>query len=108
MSRGEEMGEKHREAGGLQAFGSRALHILGGRFGYFIFFSARGSRGKGESEASGGGGGGKFIENPRKGGGGVLQEGEGLRGREGVCGELGNFGGGGANFFSGPKCPPSI
>ena len=32
---------------------------------------------------------------------------EGLRGREGVCGELGIWGGGGAKyFFSGPKCPP--
>ena len=31
------------------------------------------------------------------------------RGREGVCGELGNFGGGRAKiFFSGPKCPPSL
>ena len=32
---------------------------------------------------------------------------EGPRDREGVCSELGNFGGGGAKFFfSGPKCPP--
>ena len=32
---------------------------------------------------------------------------EGLRGPEGVCGELGNFvGGGGESFISGPKCPP--
>ena len=47
--------------------------------------------------------GGSFflIENPRRGGGG------GPRGREGVCGELGNFFGGGAKyFFSGPKRPP--
>ena len=37
--------------------------------------------------------GGRFlIENPRRGG---LQEGEGPRGREGVCGELGIFLGGG-------------
>ena len=63
------------------------------------------------SEALGGRGGGPiFIENPRRGGG--LQEGEGPRGREGVCGELGNLEGGGGGkfffFFSGPKCPPSI
>ena len=62
---------------------------LGGRFGYFLFFSAwgggRGVRGVGR---------GIFIENPRRGGG-VLQEGEGPRGREGVCGELGNLKGGG-------------
>ena len=50
-------------------------------------------------------GGDRFcIENPRRG----QFRGEGPRGREGVCGELGNFlGGGGAKyFFSGPKCPP--
>ena len=70
----------------------------------FSFFLLR--EGKGESKASGRGGGSIFIEKSRKGAG-VLQEGEGLRGREGVCGELGNLGGGGANiFFSGPKCPP--
>ena len=51
-------------------------------------------RRKGEREAPGGGGGSILIEYHRRGG---LQEGEGLRGREGVCGELGN--GGGANFF---------
>ena len=33
---------------------------------------------------------GFLIENPSKG---FLQEGEGPRGREGVCGEMGNFGG---------------
>ena len=37
-----------------------------------------------------GGGGSNFIEIPRKGG---------PRSREGVCGELGNFGGGGVNIF---------
>ena len=65
--------------------------------------------GEGEGGARGTGGGrgiGFFVENPRKGGG-VLQEGEGLRGREGVCSELGNWGGGGLNIFFGPKCPPS-
>ena len=33
------------------------------------------------------------------GGGGGLEEGEGPRGRQGVCGELGNCGGGGLNIF---------
>ena len=56
-------------------------------------------RGKGESEALGGGGVQFFIENPRREGG--LQE-AGLRGREGVCGDLGNWGGG-ANIFFGAK-----
>ena len=70
---------------------------------FFIFFCS--GRGKGESEAPGGVGDRCFIENPRRGGGGEGRE--GARGRE-VCGELGNFeGGGGLNFFfSGPKCPP--
>ena len=51
---------------------------------------------KGGSEAPGGGGGDCFffIENPRRGAG--LQ---GRRGREGVCGELGIWGGGAVNFF---------
>ena len=58
-----------------------------------IFFFCSG-RGKGKSEASGGGG--LFLKIP--GGGGVLQEGP--RGREGVCGEFGNLGGGGGlNIF---------
>ena len=53
-----------------------------------VFFCL--GRGKGESEAPGGRGGSIFIEIP----GGGLQEGEGPMGREGVCGELGNWGGG--------------
>ena len=40
---------------------------LGGRFGYFLFFSAPG-RGRGESGATGREGGRFCIENPRKGG----------------------------------------
>ena len=74
--------------------------MLGGRFGYFLFFSARGGEGgvRGDREA-----GGRFFENPR--GGGVYQEGVG-GGREGVCRECG---GGGLNIlFSGPTCPPSM
>ena len=54
-------------------------------------FFFRLGRGKGESEARGQGGIG-FIENPRRAPGG-------RRGREDVCGELGNFGGGGLNIF---------
>ena len=60
----------------------------------------------GESEVPGGGGVRFLIENPRGEG---CQEGEGPRGREGVCGELGEFlgGGGGPKYFlSGPKLPP--
>ena len=45
---------------------------IGGRFGYFLFFSARG--GEGESEAPGGGIG-FLLKIP--GGGGCFQEGEG-------------------------------
>ena len=71
-------------------------------FRYFDFFCS--GRRKGEFEAPGRGGS-AFIENPRGGG---LPGREGPRGRESVCGELGNFGGGGPNiFFSGPKCPSS-
>ena len=63
--------------------------MLGGRFGYFLFFSARGG-GRGSPRRQEGGGR-FFIENPTERG----------RGREGVCGELGNFGGegGGALYF---------
>ena len=47
-----------------------------------------------------------FFENPRRGGGVFSRT--GLRGQEGVCGELRTFGGGGGlYFFSGPKCPPN-
>ena len=56
------------------------------------FFSARGGgRGSPRRQEVGGS---IFIENPRRGGG-VLQEGEGPRGQEGVCGKLRNWGGGG-------------
>ena len=34
--------------------------------------------------------------------------GEAGRGREGVCGKLGNWGGGVIFFFSGLKCPPRL
>ena len=67
---------------------------LGGRFGYFLFFFGSG-RGKGESEAAGGVV--DFLLEIPEGGG--LHE-EGPRGREGVCGKLGIFGGGGGlNIF---------
>ena len=58
--------------------------------------------GGGESEAPGKGGEGGVGSLLKIAGGGGLQEGEGPRGQvhqEGVCGELGNFGGGGGNFF---------
>ena len=52
-------------------------------------------RGKGESEVPGGEGFHFLLKIP--GGEGGFQEGP--RGREGVCGELGNLGGGGAKYF---------
>ena len=75
---------------------------LGGRFGYFICISAR--EGKGESEAPRGGWGvGFLLKILGEGGGGVSQKrGRGLRGWEGVCGELG---GGGLNIFFGGEIP---
>ena len=71
---------------------------------FFIFFSARGG---GRGVRAVGRGAGRFLLKIPGGGGGVLQEGEGPRGREGVCSELGNLEGGGLNIFLfGPKCPP--
>ena len=70
--------------------GFRAI-CRGGRFGYFIFFSAWGG-GTGSWRRREGGGGRFFIEKCQEGG---LQEGEGAMGWEGVCGELENWGGGG-------------
>ena len=60
----------------------------------FIFFCS--GSGKGESEAQGREGWDFLLKIP--GGGGSSGE-EGLRCREGVCGELGNFEGGGAKYF---------
>ena len=68
------------------------LPNLGGRSEYFFSFFCSG-RAKGESEAPGGGWDRLLIENPRRGG---SRRG---RGREGVCGELGNFSGGGGQIF---------
>ena len=56
-----------------------------------IFIFWLGAGGKGMSEAPGGGGG-FFIENPRRG---VSRRGRGREGRQGVCGEVENLGGGG-------------
>ena len=68
---------------------------VGGRFGCSFFFCL--GRGKGEFEAPGGGGGiGLLFKFP---GGGGFQEGERPRGREGVCGELGNLLGVGCLIF---------
>ena len=82
----------------------RSIDMLGGRFGYFLFFLLEGGEGgvRGHWE----GGGRLLIENPRRGGGvSWVGEGGGVRGLEGVCGGMG----GGLNIFcSGPKCPPSM
>ena len=65
---------------------------LGGRFGYFLFFLL--GEGEGGVRGVGRDGGGRFLLKSQEGGGGVLLEGEGPRGREGVCGGLGNLEGG--------------
>ena len=67
---------------------------------FFVFCSGRG---KGESEAPGEGRESIFIEIPMRGGGGLLQEGEGPRGREGVYGKLGNLGCRGLNIVFGAE-----
>ena len=63
-----------------------------------IFFVFLLGGGEGGVRGAGRGRGTIFIENPRRGGGGVSQArgGRGARGREGVCGE---FGEGGLNIF---------
>ena len=83
----------------------RGEAFLGGRLGYFLFFSGRGG-GRGSSRRREGGGIGFYWKSQ----GGWLPGREGPRGREGVCGELGSLGGGGAKyfFFSGPKCTQSV
>ena len=60
---------------------------------YFFFCSGTGKR----SSRRWGGDGFFSLKIPREG----FQEGEGPRGREGVCGELGNFFGGGVFFVRG-------
>ena len=70
---------------------------FGGRFGYIFFFFGSG-RGKGESEAPGGGLG-FLLQIP----GGAGEGRERPSGREGVCGELGNFWGGEVNIFLGGR-----
>ena len=64
---------------------------------FFIFFLL----GEGEGGVQGAGReGGRFffLENPRR-------EGKGPRGREGVCGKLGNWEGGAKFFFFGAEMP---
>ena len=56
----------------------------------FNFFCS--GRGKGSARRREGAGARFLLKIPGGGGGGVPQEGEGLRAREGVCGELGNLG----------------
>ena len=69
--------------------------LLGGRFGYFLFFSARG-RGRGSPRAPGGGGGGiSFSANPTRGGGSP----GGAEGSGGCLRRIGDFGRGGAKYF---------
>ena len=68
--------------------------LLGGRFGYFLFFLLGG--GEGRVRGAGKGGGRFFIEYPRRGGVSWAGGAGGSRGQEGVCGE---FGGGGLNIF---------
>ena len=60
---------------------------------YFCFWSGRGE-GRVRDGSRGGRGVGSLSKIP--GAGGVLQEGRGAEGREGVCGELGKFLGGGS------------
>ena len=69
---------------------------LGGRFGYFLFFAARGG-GRGSPRPPGGGGVEFLLKIPD------LQEGKGSRGWEGVCGELGILEGGGQIFYFGAE-----
>ena len=64
--------------------------------------------GKGETEAPGGGEGGLIFYLKSQEGGGVLSEGKGPRGREGVCGKLGIFGGGAKYFFFGAEMSTKI
>ena len=72
---------------------------FGGRFGYFKNFSAQGG-GKGSLRRRGWAGIGFFYRKFQEGGGGG-KAGRGPSSREGVCGELGNFGmgGGRAKYF---------
>ena len=63
----------------------RILGVLGGRFGYLLFFLL-GGWGRGSPGRQGGGGSVFYCKSQ----GGVSP---GPRGREGVCGELGNWGG---------------
>ena len=59
--------------------------------------------GEGVRSARTGGGIGVSLKVPAGGGGVFPRRG---RGREGACGESGNWGGGGLNFFFGPEMSP--
>ena len=74
----------------------------------YIFFSVRGGGRGGGVRGARGGRVGFLFKIPGGGDGGVFREGEGPRGREGVCVGLGNLGGGRAAkyLFSGSKRPP--
>ena len=77
---------------------------LGGRFGYFVFFSARGG-GKGESEAPGRGEESVFLESHERGGALPGEGGEGARDRKGVCLEFWGGGGGALTISFGAEIP---
>ena len=78
---------------------------LGGRFGYFVLFFCSGRGGRGEAEVPGGRG--DLLKSQERGGG-VLPDGR-ARGAGKCLRRIVEFwgGGGGLNFFWGPKCPPS-
>ena len=82
-----------------------ATPFLGGRFEYFLFFSARG-RGRGSARGAEKGEDDFLLKIPG-GGGGLAGGWGGGRGAGRVF--AGNWGGGGKYFFfSGPKGPPSF
>ena len=97
----------HLEYQGEKAPHTHTFSLLGGRFGYFLFFSVRGG-GRGVRGARGGWEGiGCLLKIPEGGGGGVSPGGGGA-GRVSAA-NWGILRGGGAKyFFSGPKRPPSL
>ena len=89
---------------GHEANASSGTQLLGGRFGYFLFFLL----GEGEGEVRGGrerGGVGRLLkENPRRG---VSRGGRGRGAGRVSAANWGIAGGGGAKYFlGGLKCPP--
>ena len=93
------VGHQQHLAPETRTVGTCLILILGGRFGYFLFFLL----GEGEGGVRGAGreGGSVFIENPGGGGWG-FQDGRG-RGAGRCLWRVGEFGGGGLNIFSGAE-----